>query len=102
VTKSADGVPLITPVDVSKDRPGGKVSLMLHVSVAPPAEDAALMDGLLVTLCPMVNVIVSTVPLVPVYFKPEGATAFTVMNTEYDAAPPVFAAVNLYSFLGVT
>jgi hypothetical protein len=81
VTKSADGVPLMMPVLVSKLRPAGRAALMDHTSWAPPADDAALRDGLLVTLCPIVKVIASTsVLLLPVYFRPDGATAFTVIS----------------------
>jgi hypothetical protein len=82
----------MTPVEVLNANPVGNAWLMLYVSVAPFAVDALLMEGCSLTLRSSVNVIFSSPPL---YFKPDGATAFTVMAMVKDTCPPELAAVKV-------
>jgi hypothetical protein len=72
-----EGVPLITPVDASYDRPFGSVPLCVKVMDAPPDMEAAFKEDFLVTACPMVRVMPVWPPL---YVKLAGATASTLID----------------------
>ena len=81
---TADGVPLIAPVDESKDKPAGSEGETDHEVMVPP-----LTVGV---------VVVIAVPFVSVnelglYERPEGATSLTTMVTVAVSLPPVLLAV---------
>ena len=66
--ESADGVPEIAPVEVSKDRPAGSEGVTDHESTSPP-----LADGIAVVIAePLVRV-----NGVPLYETEYGATSLT-------------------------
>ena len=81
---TADGVPLIAPVDESKDKPAGSEGDTDHEVMVPP-----LTVGV---------VVVIAVPLVSenelgLYVSDDGATPLTTMVTVAVSLPPVLLAV---------
>ena len=81
---TAVGVPLISPVEVSKDKPAGRDGETDHDVTGPPLEDGVTA--------------VIAVPLVRVnelglYEIEEGATSFTSIVTVAVSLPPVLLAV---------
>ena len=78
------GVPLISPVEVSKVSPVGSVGDMAHVTTVPPLDVGVA--------------VVIAVPLVKVNGLPlnvteDGATSLTVIVTDAVSVPPVFDTV---------
>ena len=81
---TADGVPLIAPVDESRDKPAGRDGETDHEVIVPPLEVGV--------------VVVIAVPFVRVnefglYASEEGATSLTTMVTVAVVLPPLFVAV---------
>ena len=78
------GVPLIAPVEVSKDRPAGKDGEIDQETTAPPLE-----VGVTVVMAdPLVKV-----KVFGLYVSAEGATSLTSMVTSAVVLPPVLLAV---------
>ena len=80
----AVGVPEMTPVEVSKERPAGSVGETDHDTTVPPLDDgvAAVIAESLVS-----------VNGVPLYATDVGIASLTVMSTVVVALPPVLVAV---------
>ena len=83
---TADGVPLMAPVEESSERPAGSDGETDQVVMVPP-----LLVGVTVVMA---------VPLVSVnelglYVKDDGATSLTTMVTSAVVLPPVFVAVTV-------
>ena len=83
---TADGVPLMAPVEESSERPAGSDGETDQVVMVPP-----LLVGVTVVMA---------VPLVSVnelglYVKDDGATSLTTMVTFAVVLPPVFVAVTV-------
>ncbi len=81
------GVPLMAPVDESRDRPAGREGETDHDVMVPP-----LAVGVTVVMA---------VPLVKVnefglYVKDDGATSLTTMVTSAVVLPPVLVTVTVY------
>jgi len=81
------GVPLISPVDVSKAKPLGREGEIDHVTTVPPA-----VDGVTAVIA---------VPLVkvngfPLYVIEDGATSLTTTVMVVVPLPPVLVAVTVY------
>jgi hypothetical protein len=79
----AVGVPLIAPVDVSRDNPAGSDGETEYDTTAPPVE---------VTVSVVIAVPFSRVREVVLYAM-EGAISLTVMVTLAVSVPPVLVAV---------
>ena len=80
------GVPLIAPVEVSKDNPAGNDVETDHEVIGPP-----LTVGVAVVIeVPFVNV-----NELGLYERPDGATSLTTMVTVAVSLPPVLLAVTV-------
>ena len=82
----AVGVPLMAPVDVSKERPAGSVAEIDHEVTAPPLEVGVMAD--------IVTSFVNESEL-GVYVIDDGATSLTTMDTTVELLPPPFVAVTV-------
>lgn len=83
---TAVGVPLIAPVEESKDNPAGNVAETVQDVIGPP-----LTVGVAVVIeVPFVNV-----NEFGLYERPDGATSLTTMVTVVVSLPPVLPAVTV-------
>ena len=83
---TAVGVPLIAPVEESKDKPAGKEGETDHEVTVPP-----VIDGVTVVIAvPFVNV-----NEFGLYAKEDGVTSLTTMVTVAVSLPPVLVAVTV-------
>ena len=84
---TADGVPLIAPVEESRDRPAGSDGETDHEVIVPPLE---------VGVTEVIAVPFVRVNEFGLYASEEGATSLTVMVTVAVSLPPVLLAVMVY------
>ena len=82
----AVGVPLMAPVDVSKERPAGSVAEIDQEVTAPPLEVGVMAD--------IVTSFVNESEL-GVYVMDDGATSLTTMDTTVELLPPPLVAVTV-------
>ena len=83
---TAVGVPLIAPVEESKDKPAGKEGETDHEVTVPP-----VIDGVTVVIAvPFVNV-----NEFGLYAKEDGVISLTTMVTVAVSLPPVLVAVTV-------
>ena len=83
---TAEGVPLMAPVDESKDRPAGSDGETDHEVIVPPLDVGVAV----VIAVPFVNVNV-----LGEYAIVDGAMSFTVMVKVAVSLPPVLLAVTV-------
>ena len=77
------GVPLISPVELSRVIPVGKAGLIDHVSTVPP---------LYVGVTEIIEVPLVSVNDVVLYETPDGLMSLTVMSIFVESLPPVLLA----------
>ena len=82
----AVGVPLMDPVEVSKERPAGSVAEIDQEVTAPPLEVGVMAD--------IVTSFVNESEL-GVYVMDDGATSLTTMDTTVELLPPPLVAVTV-------
>jgi hypothetical protein len=82
----AVGVPLMAPVEVSKERPAGSVVEIDQEVTAPPLEVGVMAD--------IVTSFVNESEL-GVYVMDDGATSLTTMDTTVELLPPPLVAVTV-------
>ena len=80
------GVPLIAPVDESKDKPAGREGETDHDVMVPP---------LTVGVAVVIAVPLVTVNELGLYVSEDGATSLTTMVTVTESLPPVLLPVTV-------
>ena len=80
----AVGVPEITPVEVSRDKPAGNAGDIAQDTTAPP---------LAVGVTDVIAVPLASVNEFGLYVTREGAISFTVISKTVESLPPALVAV---------